>query len=282
MLVIIRQLLYGIWIIQINIKTIFKRILKYTLGASCKDCTDSTSCKSDIFKCTGSEFFLFWNSAGVVWVWVSGHSNDRNDQGAPGLLIRGLWCLAEVCSWLSCSGTAGGRHNLCTSTPWATAEPAAGRAVRPHRTQRSLGYWEIRFLYSFEMLICLSKKGFSFLWKSNTWIYWICVLTVCYTIQYFKLRHVTFMAEAWRSKWPCCTRSWWGWCESGFWNHCPGQSNLYNTEVLPLWMTPFLKLFCWVFLKLTYHCGCQIQKLKVKLSQTSTDQIQTTTLALFV
>lgn len=131
------------------------------------------------------------------------------------------------------------------------------------------------------MLICLSKKGFSFLWKSNTWIYWICVLTVCYTIQYFKLRHVTFMAEVWQSKWPCCTRSWWGWCESGFWNHYPGKLNLHNIEVLPLWMTPFLKLFCWVFLKLTYHCSCQIQKFSVKLSQTSTDQIQTTTLALF-
>lgn len=57
--------------------------------------------------------------------------------------------------------------------------------------------------------------------------------------------------------------------------------NLCNIEVLPLWITPFLKLFCWVFLKLTYHFGCQIQKLRVKLSQTSRDQIQTTTLALF-
>lgn len=35
----------------------------------------------------------------------------------------------------------------------------------------------------------LSKKGFSFLWKSKTWLYWICFLNVCYTLQYFKVRH---------------------------------------------------------------------------------------------
>lgn len=179
-------------------------------------------------------------------------------------------------------GTAGGRHNSSTSTPWARAEPTGGWAVSSQSPACSRLLWEIRFHCSFEMLICLSKKGFSFLWKSNTWIYWICVLTVCYTIQYFKLRYVTFMAEVWQSKWPCCTGSWWGWCESGFWNHYPGKLNLHNIEVLPLWMTPFLKLFCWVFLKLTYHCGCQIQKLRVKLSRTSADQIQTTTLALVV
>lgn len=59
MLVIIRQLLYGIWIIQLNIRAVFKRILKYTLGASCKDSLDSTSFTSDIFKCTGSNFAFF-------------------------------------------------------------------------------------------------------------------------------------------------------------------------------------------------------------------------------
>lgn len=137
--------------------------------------------------------------------------------------ISGAWL--RFAGGSAALGTAGGRHNSSTSTPRAMAEPALGWAVSS-QNQRSLGYlWEIRFHYSFEMLICLSKKGFSFLWKSNTWIYWICVLTVCYTIQYFKLRHVTFMAEVWQSKWPCCTRSWWGWCESGFWNHYPGKSS---------------------------------------------------------
>lgn len=36
----------------------------------------------------------------------------------------GLWCLAGVCWWLSCSGDSWGRHNSCTSTPRAMAEPA--------------------------------------------------------------------------------------------------------------------------------------------------------------
>lgn len=137
MLVIIRQLLYGIWIIQINIKTIFKRILKYTLGASYKDCTDSTSCKSDIFKWTGSEFFF----PGTVQV-----SSEFES------LVTGMTREPQGC-WLGVSGarlssargsaalgTAGGRHNLCTSTPWAMAEPSEGRAGCPHRTQRSVGY----------------------------------------------------------------------------------------------------------------------------------------------
>lgn len=127
MLVIIRQLLYGIWIIQINIKTIFKRILKYTLGASCKDCTDSTSCKSDIFKCTGSEFFSFLENCRCR-LGLSLWSKQWKERPRSPRAVD-LGSLVPVWGWLVAQlalGTAGGWHNSCTSSPVGDGRALSG------------------------------------------------------------------------------------------------------------------------------------------------------------
>lgn len=49
---------FGIRIKHMNI-TVYKKLLKYMLWASCKDYADSTSSESDIFKCTRSGM-VFW------------------------------------------------------------------------------------------------------------------------------------------------------------------------------------------------------------------------------
>lgn len=108
MLVITTRLLYGIWIIQLNIRRVSKGILKYTLGASCKDSLDSTSFKSDIFKCTGSDFaFLikfFFPFSGKLqvsskWVWASGNKSYKRTRKASGCWYWAVW--VPVCiTWL--------------------------------------------------------------------------------------------------------------------------------------------------------------------------------------
>lgn len=76
-------------------KQFLKESLNIHLGLVAKT-IDSTSFKSDIFKCTGSDFFflfVFFFSGKLQvsskWVWASGKNNYRKKQEKPRLLILG-------------------------------------------------------------------------------------------------------------------------------------------------------------------------------------------------
>lgn len=219
MLVIIRQLLYGIWIIQLNIRAVFKRILKYTLGASCKDSLDSTSFTSDIFKCTGSNFaffnwfFFFLPFSGKLqvsskWVWVSGSSSYRKNQESFRLLILGYLgaCLHGLVVRQLPLSTVEVRHNSCALTAavlgvtvglwWEEPCVRAGSDILYRLLSKEIDFVAV--------LKCFChRKAFSLLWKSKTWICWIYVLTFATQHSISNSGMELFMLEVWRSKWPC-------------------------------------------------------------------------------